>query len=112
MLDLQEFIITLDNIEDADSLYDDMENPSAKEFIPNRIVECIDRRPASRNTHYLLSQEEADLIKQDPRIRDVSIHYSYLGIQPISSEVTETSSNWDRSATQTSSQKIGGFLDV
>ena len=110
MLDLQEFIITLDSIEDADSLYNDMENPSAKEFIPNRVVECVNRRPSSRNTHYLLAQNEAELIKQDPRVRDVSIYYGYLGIQAGTCEVTETSSRWNKSNTIAADHKNWGLL--
>jgi hypothetical protein len=40
-----------------------METPGGALFIPDRAVPVFDRRPVSRNTHYRLTDEEAELIK-------------------------------------------------
>jgi len=72
-MELKEYIVTLHKHEDLDDFYQDMETPGGNLYIPDRAVEVVNRRPISRNTHYWLSQEEANQIKQDPRVWDVDI---------------------------------------
>ncbi len=68
---LKEFIITLKDRKDLDPFYQEMEGSSGSEFVPSRAVTCAGRRPISRNTHYLLTVEEAELLRQDPRVESV-----------------------------------------
>jgi hypothetical protein len=62
---LREWIVTLYRHEDLESFYEDMETPGGNLFIPNRRVDLVKRRPMSRNTHYMLTNEEAELLKLD-----------------------------------------------
>jgi plastocyanin len=65
---MQEYIITCRSREELIDLYDDMETPGGSLYIPDRAVELVDRRAISRNTHYLLTEEEAEEIRNDPRV--------------------------------------------
>lgn len=70
---MREYIVTCKTKEDLQSLYDDMETPGGNLYIPDREVELKHRRPISRNTHYMLTDEEAEQIKQDSRVLDVAL---------------------------------------
>ena len=70
---LNEWIVTLHNKEDLESFYEDMETPGGNLFIPNRAVDVANRRLISRNTHYMLTHEEAQLLKADDRVWDVEL---------------------------------------
>ena len=70
---LKEWIVTLRNREDLDSFYDDMETPGGNLFIPDRAVELANRRPISRNTHYMLTDDEVELIRADDRVMGVDL---------------------------------------
>lgn len=65
---LEEYIVTLYRHEDLEAFYEDMETPGGNLYIPDRAIDISLRRPISRNTHYLLTEEEAELIKNDPRV--------------------------------------------
>ena len=69
--DIVEWVITLHKHEDLESFYDDMETPGGNLFIPNRSVEVANKRPISRNTNYMLSYDEAMLVKEDDRVWDI-----------------------------------------
>ena len=61
---------------DYQSFWDDMENENdgGKLYIPNRRVDSPNLRPNSpRQTWYTLSDEEADLVRQDERVMAVEI---------------------------------------
>jgi hypothetical protein len=109
MQQLYEYIITLKTIEDAQAFYNDMETPGGDQYIPGRAVDCVNRRPTSRNTHYMLTNEEVALIRQDPRVLEVSIHPSYLGITA-NTESIRTSTAWNKSSATSSSMKNWGLL--
>jgi hypothetical protein len=71
---MKEYIVTLKAGVDYDAVYDAMVEASIEAFIPNRIVEIADERPLSqRNTHYFLTDQEADLLRKDPRVLAVEI---------------------------------------
>ena len=70
---LKEWIVTLHRKEDLDSFYEDMETPGGNLFIPNRAVELVNRRSISRNTHYMLTYDEAQMLKADDRVWDVEL---------------------------------------
>jgi hypothetical protein len=59
-------------MEDLESFYDDMETPGGDLYIPDRVVPVYRRRPLSQNTHYMLTAEEAEKLKSDPRVLAVA----------------------------------------
>jgi hypothetical protein len=69
----KEYVVTLHNKDDLQSFYNDMETPGGDLYIPNRAVGLYKRRPLSRNTHYLLTDEERDTVAQDSRVADVQL---------------------------------------
>jgi hypothetical protein len=80
---LREWIVTLYNHEDLDDFYDDMETPGGSLYIPDREVTVEKKRLISRNTHYMLTDEEAEAIKNDNRVRGVDLaELVNLTIQP------------------------------
>ena len=72
-MERREWIVTLHNREDLESFYEDMETPGGNLFIPDRAVEVANKRLISRNTHYMLTDEEVELVKADPRVWDVEL---------------------------------------
>lgn len=70
---LKEWIVTLYKHEDLDGFYEDMETPGGNLYIPDRAVDVTKQRPISRNTNYMLTYEEAMLIKDDERVWDVDL---------------------------------------
>jgi hypothetical protein len=68
---LQEYIVTLHNREDLDAFYDDMETPGGDLYIPDRSIGLQLRRSISRNTHYMLYDEEVADLREDERVRGV-----------------------------------------
>ena len=105
-----EYVVTLYNYEDLDQFYIDMGSDNGNEFIPSRSVKRSNKRPLSRNTHYILSDEEAKQLKKDPRVWDVDLTLEEKGVVAIplgstsitngvfarkSSGFTNTELNWD-----------------
>jgi hypothetical protein len=70
-MELKEYIVTLWRREDLDDFYDDMETPGGSLYIPDRNVDVSVRRTISRNTHYMLTDEEAEELRKDERVRGV-----------------------------------------
>jgi hypothetical protein len=68
----REFIVTLRNKDDLEQFYSEMETEGTTNNVPSRIAECVNRRPISRNTHYRLSVDEADQLRNDPRVEAVT----------------------------------------
>lgn len=109
---LKEYIVTLHNRGDLDSIYDELESEgkSPQDVDINRSVKCLYRRPTSRNTHYLLTEWEAEELKKDPRIKSISIHPRELGIKAGESAVTQTSSAWNKSTSTLNTHKNFALL--
>jgi len=61
---LREWIVTLHNKEDLEDFYNDMETPGGNLYIPDRAVDLVNRREISRNTHYMLTDEEVEEVKK------------------------------------------------
>ena len=78
---MREYVITLHNFDDLDEFYQDMETSGGNLFIPNREVDITHRRPVSRNTNYMLTEEEAQQISQDPRVLAVGLTMEEQGIK-------------------------------
>jgi len=81
MADIQEYIVTAKTMDDATSLLDDLETLGGDLYIPNRAVEVTQRREISRNTHFLLTAEEADRLCNDSRVIAVELMPSLQGIK-------------------------------
>lgn len=100
-VEVKEYIVTLHSADDLDAFYNEMESAGnlPATSVPERKIDCINRRPSSRNTHYLLTDWEAMELRADPRVRSVTLHSKYLGIKAgeYASTKTQTSSNWNKS---------------
>jgi hypothetical protein len=102
-----EYIITLKNYNDLDQFYQDMETEGTNlEFVPSRSVECTERRPISRNTHYRLTNSEVRILKNDPRIESIIYNKLYLNEKHLFYEQTN---NWDRSSNISLGEKNWGL---
>lgn len=65
---MNEYIVTCRSRADLEDLYNDMETPGGSLYIPDREVELVHRRAISRNTHYMLTEEEAAEVRNDERV--------------------------------------------
>lgn len=74
MSELYPYTVTTEGIEDTDSLWDDLlSSSSTPDTIPDRVVEVANERAINpRNTTYLLTEVEAQKLKEDPRVVDVA----------------------------------------
>ena len=71
---MKEYIVTLKAGVDYDAFYDAMVQSSTEALVPSREVEIANERPLSqRNTHYFLTDHEASVLQQDPRVLAVEI---------------------------------------
>ena len=104
---LKEYVVNCVSMEELESLYNDLETEGGSEYIPNRVVEVAKRRPISKNTHYMLSSEEAKLLRNDPRVNSVqaadfikssirmsSSQTATFSKVPPSDSITESYKNW------------------
>ena len=85
---MNEYIVTCRSYEDLENLYDDMETPGGSLHIPDRAVGLVNRREISRNTHYMLTEEEAERVRNDERViacerpaKDRGIDVDYMWTQ-------------------------------
>ena len=79
---MNEYIVTCKSYEDLENFYDDMETPGGSLYIPNRSVDLVHRRTISRNTHYMLTEEEAAEIRKDERVIACERPAKNRGIEP------------------------------
>ena len=105
----REYVVTLCRYEDLEEFYNDMETEGGNLYIPGRSVELAFRRPISRNTHYMLTDAEAEILKQDPRVEAVTLTAAELGLK-VTPFVTQTSSNWNKSSSVVNSHRNWGIL--
>jgi hypothetical protein len=111
MSELREYIVTAASYEILDDLCKDIEAPGGDLYIPNRSIDIANLRPLSRNTHYYLTDEEAALIRQDPRVSAVELLPEVLGLEA-SPLWIQTETTWNKSPTNTASHKNWGLLRV
>jgi len=105
----REYVVTLHRYEDLDSFYDDLETPGGALFIPDRAVPVAIRRPVSRNTHYRLTSDEAELIRKDPRVMAVELSLEEEGLE-LRPSWTQSSTFWNKSNSVSSTYKNWGLL--
>lgn len=103
----KEYVVTLKNFEDLDVFYEDMETDGGSVTIPERTVECSLRRTISRNTHYLLSDEEAEELRNDTRVLAVELLPKELGLKP--TPFWSQSGNFEKSSTVDTNDKNWGL---
>ena len=106
----KEYIVTAKTMEDATSLLDDMETPRGDLYIPDRQVEVTQRREISRNTHFLITDEEADQLRNDPRVLAVEELPSALGLEALPHWIQD--GNFEKSATIDANDKNWGLYRV
>jgi hypothetical protein len=75
MSERKTYVVTLHKGIDYNSFYADIETVTSNHpFVPDRIVDILNENPMSeRNTHYALTDEEATVLAQDPRVMAVEI---------------------------------------
>jgi len=68
---MKEYIVTLNKDADLDAFWAEIENSgNLAPTVPVRPVAIVNNRdPMPRLCHYLLTDQEADTLRQDPRVR-------------------------------------------
>lgn len=107
MSDLNEYIVTLKNAEDLLDFYDDMETEGGSLYIPDRQVRCSNRRSISRNTHYMLTHDEVEQLKNDPRVEGVELAAMVIAARR---PLYEQSGNFSRAQSASASHTNWGLL--
>ena len=110
MSNTQEYVVTAKTMDDATSLLDDMETPGGDLYIPHRQVEVTQRREISRNTHFLITEEEANQLRTDPRVLSVELLPSSMGMVPELHWIQ--TGNFEKSSIIDSQDKNWGLLRV
>lgn len=113
MSEIKEYVVTLHSRDDLEEFYQDMETLRATAYncMPERIVDVAVRRPTSRNTHYWMTEEEAVVLRQDPRVRAVMLKPKELGMV-IRRSWSQTSTSWNKSNTLSNTHVNWGLLRV
>jgi len=110
MSDLKEYIVTAQTMADADSIIADMESPGGNLYIPNRQVSITQLRELSRNTHFMLSDEEAVQLRTDPRVIAVERPPRDMGIEVV--HYWTQSGNFEKNSTIDSNDKNWGLYRI
>ena len=105
---MEKYLVTVKKGVDINQFYDDMETPGGSSSIPDREVDCYDRRPISRNTGYILSEEEVSQLKNDSRIICIESK-NILDMAKVIPGWTQTSSDWDKSGIPESTNRNWGL---
>jgi len=109
---IKEYIVTIRDKSDLDQFYLDMENPGTNSYVPDRKVDCLRRRPNSRNTHYLLTKEEAEQLSKDPRVLAVTLNHKDAGIKisyHSDLDLASQTATWSRTDSISAGQKNWGL---
>jgi hypothetical protein len=101
-MSVKEYVVSLQKGVDYDQFWSEMESDTnGLTFVPNRKIDIVNNRDGStRNCHYALTDEEAQLLRDDPRVLGVDIPVSqkeYVKITPFS---TTQPGNYTKPATQ------------
>jgi len=107
MSETQEYVVTAKTMDDATSLLDDMETESGNLYIPDRQVEVAQRREISRNTHFLITPDEAEQLRNDNRVLAVELLPSARGI--VAEPHWTQTGNFEKSATIDTNDKNWGL---
>ena len=110
MSELIEYIVTAKTMDDATSLLDDMETVGGDLYIPDRQVAVTQRREISRNTHFLITEDEAIQLRNDPRVLAVEQLPSALGLEAVPHWTQ--SGNFEKNVTIDTNDKNWGLYRV
>lgn len=101
-----EYIVTLKDKAYLEGFYHDMASSHAAGQCPARSVLCSLKRPLSRNTHYFLTPEEAELLRSDSRVLAVSpLALEIAAIRPMWTQ----EGNWNKTGTNTNTHSNWGL---
>ena len=67
----KEYVVTLHRKEDLEQFYNEMQLTN---------FPLVLKRPLSRNTHYMMTDEQAEQLRQDPRVWDVQLKPEEMGM--------------------------------
>jgi hypothetical protein len=102
-------MVTLHSKDDLDSFYDDMQTPGGDLYIPDRAVTLNNQRPVSRTTEYWLTDVEAELVKNDPRVKVVELNPKDRNIRADHFDIIEQTGNFDRDSSSASTDLNWGL---
>jgi hypothetical protein len=104
-MSVKEYVVSLQKGVDYDQFWSEMEsNTNGLEFVPNRIVDIVNNRDGStRNCHYALTPEEAQLLRDDPRVLGVDIPVSQKDYVQIKRFQTTQLGNFTKPSSQSDS---------
>jgi subtilisin family serine protease len=107
--DGKEYVVSLNPNVDYDVFWKEIETNGSKSiYIPDRAVRIINERPGSkRSCHYVLTDAEATLLKNDSRVASVVIPAAHLGFTPQPSAIR--TGNYNKPANDLSSD--GNFIN-
>jgi subtilisin family serine protease len=107
---MKEYIVTLKKDVNYDEFYDQMVEQNSIAHIPFREVEVANERPLSqRNTHYFLTEQEAEILKSDERVLAVDIPPDQRDDIAIGFNITQNS-NFSKSSYSSGNQINWGLL--
>lgn len=88
----KEYIVTLNKDVDIDAFHEEMISTYGNDVIPARAVGVVNLRPLSkRNTHYSLTDEEAQHLRDDERVMAVEIPVKNNPLLKYTPNATDTS---------------------
>jgi subtilisin family serine protease len=107
--DGKEYIVSLNPGVDYDAFWTEIEQDSNGDgHVPSRPVRFVNERPLSqRSCHYVLTDAEADILRNDSRVASVVIPIQHRGFQPTPSAIQ--TGNFHKPANDSSS--AGSFLN-
>ena len=109
---MKEYIITVNDPKDWDTLWDDLTKDGLGDnFIPQRAVEVINERPFQElMAHFNLTDEEAAAINQDPRVLACELKADLRPNVIKKFNAVRSTYNYNKSNTTTNTMKNWGLL--
>ena len=111
---LKKYVVTLKNFDDSTEFYDHMETDvtGIDNVLPARSVECINRRPSSRNTEYMMTYAEAAMVRNDSRVLAVELNPEDLGFIKTPFSFEQTSAQFNKATASGATDINWGLLRV
>jgi len=98
----KEYVVTLHRKEDLEQFYNEMQLTN---------FPLVMKRPLSRNTHYMMTEEQAEQLRQDPRVWDVKAADSFqIRRQTLSNEPYTISGQFWKDSSSVGSSINGNLL--
>jgi hypothetical protein len=109
---VKRYIVTLHDFEMMESLHNDLETdgiaPPGTDIL--RAVICVNKRPVSRNSEFMLTAWEVEELKKDTRVKNIELIPSELGISAGEFSISQTSTNWNKSGSSATDMNNWGLL--